>query len=112
MSHRPNLNSLSASSRSTLVGLMQTYINDAIVWAHNPDNPNAIVHHMGEHAFITQRNYIGDMEAWLLTHGGSAFVPLPAWNPANPIPAEFNVVEPQDDGTPRPAPRRSGRNQP
>jgi Common central domain of tyrosinase/Repeat of unknown function (DUF346) len=102
MSHRPDLNSLSAASRASLVAKMQAYINDAIVWAHNPDNPNAIVHHMGEHAFITHRNYIGDMEAWLTTHGGAAFVPLPAWNPANPIPAEFNVVEPQDDGTPRP----------
>jgi hypothetical protein len=31
---------------------MLNYINDAVVWAHNPANPNAIVHHMGEHAFV------------------------------------------------------------
>jgi hypothetical protein len=81
---------------------MLNYINDAIVWEHNPNNPNAIVHHMGEHAFITHRNYIGDLEAWLTTHGGGQFVPLPSWNPANPIPSEFNVVKPQDDSTARP----------
>jgi hypothetical protein len=103
MGHRRDLNSLSAASRSTLRTLMLSYINDAVVWAHNPLNPNAIVHHMGEHAFITHRNYIGDLEAWLATQGGSAFVPLPSWNPANPIPPEFNMVKPQDNGTPRPA---------
>jgi len=81
---------------------MLSYINDAVVWAHSPQNPNGIVHHMGEHAFITHRNFIGDMESWLLTHGGAAFVPLPSWNPAKPIPPEFNVVKAQDDSTPRP----------
>jgi len=102
MSHRRNLNSLTGPERTTLVGLMLNYINDAVVWAHNPNNPAAIVHHMGEHAFITHRNFIGDMEAWLATHGGAQFVPLPSWNPANPIPAEFNVVKPQDGGAARP----------
>jgi len=102
MGHRRDLNSLSAASRSTLRTLMLSYINDAVVWAHNPLNPNAIVHHMGEHAFITHRNYIGDLEAWLATQAGGQFVPLPSWNPANPIPSEFNVVKPQDNGTPRP----------
>ena len=103
MSHRRSLNSLSVAERNTLVGLMLNYINDAVVWSHNPNNPAAVVHHTGEHAFITHRNFIGDMEAWLATHGGGQFVPLPSWNPANPIPAEFNVVKPQDNGTPRPA---------
>jgi tyrosinase-like protein/repeat uncharacterized protein DUF346 len=102
MSHRRDLNSLSATERTTLRDLMLTYINDAVVWSHNPDNPNAIVHHMGEHAFITHRNFIGDLEAWLTGKGGAMFVPLPAWSPANPIPTEFNVVKPQDDGTARP----------
>src|SRR6266496_1433828 len=57
---------------------------------------------MGEHAFITHRNYIGDLEQWLAIHGGSEFTPLPSWNPPNPIPPEFNVVKPQDNGTARP----------
>lgn len=70
MGHRRDLNSLSAASRSTLRTLMLSYINDVVVWAHNPLNPNAIVHHMGEHAFITHRNYIGDLELWLATQGG------------------------------------------
>ena len=81
---------------------MLAYINDAVVWSHSPANPNAIVHHMGEHAFITHRNFIGDLENWLTINGGGQFVPLPSWNPANPIPPEFNVVKPQDNGTARP----------
>ena len=103
MSHRPDLNSLSAGSRWALRNLMLNYINDAVVWSHNPDNPNAIVHHSGEHAFITHRNFIGDLERWLLQQGAGEFVPLPSWNPANPIPPEFNVVKPQDNGVARPA---------
>jgi hypothetical protein len=103
MGHRPDLNSLSATSRATLRTMMLSYINDAVVWAHNPNNPNAIVHHMGEHAFITHRNFIGDLENWLTVNGSREFVPLPSWNPANPIPPEFNVVKPQDNGTIRPA---------
>src|SRR5262249_29971974 len=93
MSHRRDLNALSIADRNTLVGLMLNYINDAVVAMHNPNNPGSIVHHMGEHAFITHRNFIGDLEAWLMTHGGARFVPLPSWNPANPIPAQFNVVK-------------------
>jgi hypothetical protein len=42
------------------------------------------------------------METWLSAKGGAAFVPLPFWNSANSIPQEFNVVKPEDDGTPRP----------
>jgi hypothetical protein len=102
MGHRRDLNSLSAASRTQLRNLMLNYITDAVVWAHHPNNPNAIVHHMGEHAFITHRNYIGDLEAWLVANGGRDFVPLPSWNPANAIPNEFNVVKPQDGGTARP----------
>ena len=102
MGHRPDLNSLPAASRTNLRNLMLTYINDAVVWAHNPSNPNAIVHHMGEHAFITHRNFIGDLENWLAVSGSGEFVPLPSWNPANPIPPEFNIVKAQDNGTPRP----------
>ncbi|HLN35132.1 MAG TPA: tyrosinase family protein [Nitrososphaeraceae archaeon] len=102
MGHRRDLNSLSAADRTALVNLMLNYINDDIVWQHNPLNPNAIVHHEGEHAFITHRNFIGDLESWLASHGGSKFVPLPMWDPGNSIPSEFNVVKPQDNSTPRP----------
>lgn len=59
--------------------------------------------HSGEHIFTGHRQYIEGLEAFLSSQGGGRFVPLPAWNPANPVPAEFNVVKPEDDGTPRPA---------
>jgi len=102
VSHRRDLNSLTPAQRTQLVNLMLTYITDAVVWSHNPDNPNAVVHHMGEHGFTSHRAFIGQLENWLVSNGGGAFVPLPSWNPANPIPAEFNVVKAQDDGTARP----------
>ena len=102
MGHRRDLNTLSSGERTTLVNLMLNYINDAVVWSHNPNNPNAIVHHEGEHGFTTHRSFIGLLEDWLASNGGGRFVPLPMWNPANPIPAEFNVVKPTDTGVARP----------
>lgn len=95
MAHRADLNNLSPASRQTLVNLMLQYLNDAVIGNHM----NII--HSGLELFIGHRAYIAGMEAFLAANGGGQFVPLPMWNPANRIPAEFNVVKPQDDGTPR-----------
>lgn len=75
---------------------MLQYIDDAVV----VDHMNII--HFGLQLFTGHRAYIAGMETFLLANGGSAFVPLPLWNPSSPIPSEFNVVKTQDDGTPRP----------
>ena len=96
MGHRQDLNTLSAADRQALVDLMLTYLNDDVV-----DDHMAIVH-SGVEIFTGHRAYIAAMEGWLQSHGGAAFVPLPYWNSANPIPPEFDVVKPADDGTPRP----------
>jgi hypothetical protein len=58
--------------------------------------------HSGLELFTGHRAYLAAMEAWLVTDGGAAFVPIPYWNSANRIPGEFNVVKNEDDGTPRP----------
>lgn len=97
MANRPDLNSLSAADRQELVGLMLQYLTDAIVNAH------LTINHAGVNLFDGHRAYIAGMEAFLSANGGGRFVPLPKWNPTNPIPAEFNVVKPRDDSTPRPA---------
>ena len=96
MAHRQDLNALSAAERQQLVDLMLDYLNDEIVADHM-----SIIHSNVE-IFTGHRAYIASMEAWLSANGGSQFVPLPYWNSANPIPPEFNVVKPEDDGTPRP----------
>lgn len=96
MGHRQDLNSLSASERQALVNLILQYLNDAVVAAHTT------ITHSGEHIFTGHRQYIEELETFLAAQGGGRFVPLPAWSPANPIPPEFNVVKPKDDGTPQP----------
>lgn len=58
--------------------------------------------HFGEATFIGHSAYIEGMEAYLLASGGGKFVPLPQWDPADPIPEEFSVVKAQDDGAKRP----------
>src|SRR5262245_28342442 len=96
MGHRPDLNSLTAIERTGLVNLILSYLTDSVVAVHTTIN------HSGEHLFTGHRAYIEDLEAYLLANGGNQYMPLPKWNPANPIPEEFNVVKAQDDGTPRP----------
>jgi hypothetical protein len=95
MSHRADLNSLSPADRITLVNLILPYLTDAVVNAHTT------ITHQDIHIFTGHRAYIDGMEAYLLSQGGVQFVPLPKWDPANPIPPEFNVVKPQDNGTAR-----------
>lgn len=106
MAHRPNLNSLTAAGRQTLVDLMLQYLTDAVVANHT-----SIVHG-GEEIFTGHRAYIAGMEAFLAANGGGQSVPLPKWDPATPIPAEFNVVRDQDNGTPRPPLQNPNPNRP
>ena len=97
MTHKPDLNGLSPQERQTLVDLMLQYITDRIVDDHK------FIVHGGANLFTGHRAYIAGLESSLSSKGAGQFVPLPKWVPANPIPAEFNVVKPQDDGTARPA---------
>jgi len=98
MPHRPDLNGLSPEERQTLVNLMLQYLTDKIVVEGHDE-----INHRTEDLFKGHRIYIEGMQSFLSSNGGGQFVPLPKWDPANPIPAEFNVVKPQDDGTARPA---------
>ncbi len=96
-SKRPALlNSLTPLERSELAGLTLSYINDEIVAAHSE------IVHFGEATFIGHGEYVNRLEDFLAGNGGRRFVPLPAWDPAEPIPKEFDVVKERDDGTPRP----------
>jgi hypothetical protein len=97
MAHRIDINMIDPGDRQTLVDLMLDYLTDAIVDQHMS------ILHSGVDFFTGHRSYIGAMETWLAANGGAQFVPLPEWDPENSIPAEFNVVRAQDDGTPRAA---------
>ncbi len=96
MGQRQDLNALPVGERQALANLILQYLNDAVVAAHTT------ITHSGEHIFTGHRQYIVNLEAFLTAQGAGRFVPLPKWNPANPIPAEFNVVKPEDNGTARP----------
>jgi hypothetical protein len=95
MGHHQDLNCFTSSERKDLVNLMLPYLTDAVVAAH------VKIVHFGEQTFIGHSAYIGELEGYLLAEAGNMFVPLPQWDPADPIPEEFNVVKAQDDGTER-----------
>jgi len=87
MAHRTDLNTLTPAERTQLINLMLNYLTDAVVADHM-----SIVH-SGLELFTGHRAYLLGMENYLTANGGGAFAPLPFWNSASPIPAEFNVVK-------------------
>lgn len=93
--NRIDLNAIPAGDRQLLADRILAFLNDDRI-----DDHMAIIH-SGVSFFTAHRAYLGTLEAWLALNLGAQFVPLPEWDPANPIPAEFDVVKPQDDGTPR-----------
>lgn len=95
-SRRPDLNSLSSGERQALAELMLAYLSDEVVAHH------AHINHSGATLLTGHREYIEGLERYLQDVGAERFVPLPAWNPANAIPAEFMVVRAADDGKERP----------
>lgn len=94
---RPLLNSFSPAQRQDLATRILAYVTDAVVDAHMQ------IVHSGAPLLTGHRAYIAGLEQYLQQNGAGAFVPLPKWDPATPIPGEFNVVKAEDDGTPRPA---------
>jgi hypothetical protein len=93
MGRRIDLTTLDAPKRQRLVDLMLQYLTDEVVAAHLD------IEHSGEEIFTGHREYIEGMETFLADNGGEEFVPLPKWDPATPIPSEFNVVKDEDPFT-------------
>jgi hypothetical protein len=51
-------------------------------------------HHMGNPLFFDgHRQFIGNLESWLVERGLSQFVPLPKWDPATRMPKPFEAVK-------------------
>ena len=90
---RQLLDTLTAQTRQDLVTRILSYLNDDIVDAH------IHINHSGVDLLEGHRKYIAGLESFLISNGAQTFVPLPKWDPSTPIPTEFNVVKPSDDGT-------------
>ncbi|MHB8918038.1 MAG: tyrosinase family protein [Desulfocucumaceae bacterium] len=87
---RSNLSSLSENERSTLASLILQYVTPEIVEEHR--NAALSGAHSDPVLFLSfHRRYIGGLEGFLQEQGYPQWVPLPAWNPAEPIPEEFNI---------------------
>lgn len=90
--HRPNLNSLPGAERRRLAQAIQQYATPAIVNEHWEAVISGV--HNNPSSFLSfHRNYIGQLENYLQAQGHTQWTPLPAWNPAEPIPPEFNVPD-------------------
>ncbi|WP_066633095.1 tyrosinase family protein [Desulfolucanica intricata] len=88
--HRPNLNNLSPNERTLLANLIQLYTTPNIIDIHGNAVSSGI--HSDPALFLSfHRNYIGGLETFLLQQGYPQWVPLPAWNPVEQIPQEFNI---------------------
>lgn len=94
---RPNLNELPADERVLLASLIQQYTTPEIIELHwNAALSGA---HSDPVLFLSfHRDYLGGLESYLTAQGYPQWVPLPAWNPMEKIPGEFNIP---DTGTDR-----------
>jgi hypothetical protein len=93
MAHRKDASTLSNARLVKLRALLDQFI------AKPTNNPVAehkaagmdmslMIHGNG---FLTwHQHFIAELETWLVNNGGASFVPLPFWNPANPIPTQLN----------------------
>lgn len=87
--HRPDLNGLSPAERAELAQLIDNYASPAIVAQHQSPPPG--IHSNGAIFLSWHRNYILGLENYLIAQGRPEWAPLPAWDPASPIPPEFNI---------------------
>jgi hypothetical protein len=90
---RRNIYDLTPSQRTTLVKAILAFITQPVLDEHAMGHD---WHHpsVGELFFTRHHAYLNQLEDYLLVKGFSQFVPIPEWNPADPIPVEFRVADP------------------
>ena len=100
-SSRKDINSMSTTERTQLRDAILAYLKSSkkIVNGlttydfveHHADNAHFNMIHGKKGAnFVTwHRYYLQEMEHWFLANGYAQFVPLPLWNPSQPMPSEF-----------------------
>ena len=88
--HRVSLSSLSDGDRLMLANLIQEYVTPSVISVHWDAALSGV--HSDPVSFLSfHRSYIAGLEAFLEERGYQQWVPLPAWNPSNPIPEQFNI---------------------
>lgn len=93
--HRRDLKILSSSERAELANLIRSHVTPAVLdeheaW-HQMHGPGGMTGPgSGERFLAFHRNFIGKLEDNLISQGKNQYVPLPTWNPMDPIPAEFS----------------------
>ena len=98
--HKFELKELTASQRTKLRNLILQYITEPLIQTHKDfhmQHMGGPVH--GQHFLDWHRNFVKDLETFLSTQSLTAeekhrFIPLPIYNPVDPIPAEFSYSPP------------------
>ena len=93
--HRHDLDSLSSVERTELADLIRNHVTQAVLDEHEAWHQ---IHRSGgtegtgsgERFLAFHRNFIGKLEDNLISQGKNQYVPLPTWNPKDPIPSEFS----------------------
>lgn len=90
---RPNIHELTPAQRTTLANAILAFITQPVLDEHSAGHD---WHHpaVGELFFIRHHDYLNQLESYLFDNGFGEFLPLPEWDPAEPIPAEFLVADP------------------
>lgn len=96
LGQRPLLSSLSADDQKLLASLIDKYTSansNAVIKVHentmnDPKLQNVHYRNFAQ-LFTFHHQYISGLEDWLKAQGYSKFVPLPKWQPTEPIPQVF-----------------------
>lgn len=93
MAHRHNVSTIGNAQLVQLRTLLDLYIakpvdNPIVEHKAAGQNMALMIHDMGFIAW--HQHFVAKLENWLIMNGGAQFVPVPYWDPANPIPAQLN----------------------
>ncbi|MBD3163213.1 MAG: hypothetical protein GF328_14010 [Candidatus Latescibacteria bacterium] len=85
---RPDIYDFSPDERADLYSVMTDYITSAVVMKHlNPPDDK----HRTARFTVWHREYLKEMEDYLISRNRPQFVPLPRWDASTCIPTEFLV---------------------
>jgi hypothetical protein len=91
MPFRQDVSAMSQVKRHALRALLDTYIRDKHpVAEHHKADMDATLDIHGRGFLAWHQHFVAELENWLVMNNGAQFVPLPFWDPGNPVPPELN----------------------
>jgi hypothetical protein len=93
LAHRKDTASMTGGSLSQLRTLLDQYISkptDNPVQEHKLAGMNMSLMIHADGFLAWHQHFLAELENWLVVNGGGKFVPLPYWNPAQPIPSQLD----------------------